>query len=96
MVQVFPDGDRRLIEAVLGIEDERIISYALASLIPNIEVAEGMAGQSGALGLTPQARLQLTCLETESCDERVDLLLGRLATVMDRLGERASSVSVLN
>ena len=96
MVQVFPDGDRRLIEAVLGIDDERIISYALASLIPNIEVAEGMADEPGAMGLSPQARLQLTCLETESCDERVDLLLGRLATVMDQLGDRASAMATLN
>ena len=96
MVQVFPDGDRRLIEAVLNIEDERIISYALASLIPNIEVSEGMVEHDGKLYLTPQARLQLTCLELESCDERVDLLLSRLAIVMDRLGDRAAAVSTLN
>lgn len=96
MVQVFPEGDRRLIEAVLGIDDERIVSYALASLIPNVEVAEGLAEADGPPTHSAQAALQLRCLETESCDERVDILLNRLATVMDRLGDRARSSLTLN
>jgi Lon protease-like protein len=94
MVQAFPDSDRRLIEAVLDIDDERIVSYALASLIPSVEAIEGIEGVGHEPALTTQARLQQHCLETVSCDERVDVLLARLAKVMDRLGSRARSASL--
>lgn len=98
MVQVFPEGDRRLIEAVLGIDDERIISYALASLIPSIEWFDDRDSDELEMEprLSPQALLQQHCLETVSCDDRVDVLLARLALVMDRLGADARAASSLN
>ena len=91
MVQAFPAGDRRLIEAVLDIDDERIVSYALASLIPNVDALEFAAGRAPEPEIGTQARLQQHCLETLSCDDRVDLLLDRLAEVIERLGAGVSA-----
>lgn len=95
MAQVYPENDRELIGAVLGLDDPRVVSYALASLVPNVEALEGISGER-LDGVSAQARLQQRCLETVSCDERVDLLLERLAILMDHLGGTRAAAESLN
>ena len=95
MSQVYPEGDRRLIEAVLQLRDERVVTYALASLVPNVEALEGLLA-SPHEGISAQARLQQRCLEIADCDGRVDVLLERLATLMDHLGGTRAAATSLN
>jgi Lon protease-like protein len=85
MAQAFPEPDRQLVEAVLQISDPRVVIYALSGLVPNVEVLRGRAPRA-IDGVAAQARLQQTVLCLDDVEERVDLLLGRLAVLMDHLG----------
>lgn len=103
MAETFDDDERQMIHAVLELDDPRVIIYAIASLVPNVELMRavqkaGVAGTRGLLGAPlPHLRLQQRCLAAASADERVALLSDRAQLLIDVLGESGSfPVSMLN
>ncbi|NVB39001.1 LON peptidase substrate-binding domain-containing protein [Pseudenhygromyxa sp. WMMC2535] len=96
MAETFDDDEREMIRSVLALDDERIIVYAIASLIPNVEltstIRHGMRGD-------PMSHLRLLqrCLAADDPDERVALLSTRAQRLIDVLCESDSfPVSSLN
>jgi len=87
MARTFDDEDREMVHSILRLEDQRVVTYAIAALIPNVELM-----RAGDLGLDhdkrcPQLNFQQSCLSAEKADERVDLLLQRSATLITELAD---------
>jgi Lon protease-like protein len=97
MAETFDDDERRMIHAVLEIDDARVIIYAIASLVPNVELMRAVQRGLPLGGHLPHLRLQQRCLAAPSADHRVELLSDRAQVLIDVLGESGSfPVSMLN
>ena len=87
MARTFDDEDREMVHSILRLEDQRVVTYAIAALIPNVELM-----RAGELGLDPNKRcpqlsFQQRCLSAEKADDRVDLLLQRSAALITELAD---------
>lgn len=93
----FSDDDQQMIASILRIEDPRALTYVLCALVPNIEPTIG-GDASGAYGaIRPDLALQQRCMESESCDERIEILLARAGAIIRRLTEMGRfSMSAFN
>lgn len=97
MAETFDDDERQMIHAVLEIDDARVIIYAIASLVPNVELMRAVQRGLPTGGHLPHLRLQQRCLAAPDADRRVELLLDRAQVLIDVLGESGSfPVSMLN
>jgi uncharacterized protein len=92
MAETFDEDDRQMIHTVLDLDDPRIIVYAIASLVPNVELMHAVR-RGRPLGETmPHLRLQQRCLSAEDADRRVELLSCRAQTLIHLLDESNSSI----
>ncbi len=97
MAETFDEDDRQMIHAVLELDDSRVIVYAIASLVPNIELMRAVKRGLAPGGHLPHLRLQQRCLAAPDADQRVALLSERAQLLIDVLGESGSfPVSMLN
>lgn len=97
MAETFEEDDRQMIHTVLDLDDARVTVYALASLVPNVELMRAVRRGRPLGGAMPHLRLQQRCLAAEDADARVDLLSARAQSLIDVLGESGSfPVSSLN
>jgi Lon protease-like protein len=97
MAETFDDDERQMIHAVLEIDDARVIIYAIASLVPNVELMRAVQRGLPVGGHLPHLRLQQRCLAAPDADRRVELLSDRAQLLIDVLGESGSfPVSMLN
>jgi hypothetical protein len=84
MARTFDADDQEMVRSVLRLDDPRVIVYAIASLVPNIETIRAVE-----LGFEPSGcrlRLQQDCIDARNCDERIELLLDRTEALVDHLG----------
>lgn len=96
MAETFDEDDRQLILTVLELDDPRATIYAIASLVPNVELMRAVR-RGRSVGTMPHLRLQQRCLSAADSDLRVELLSARAQTLIDVLGESGSfPVSSLN
>jgi hypothetical protein len=71
--------------------------YAIASLVPSVELMRAVRRGRLIDGAMPHLRLQQRCLAARDADCRVELLIARAQTLIDVLGESGSfPVSSLN
>ena len=97
MAETFDDDDRDMIHSVLHLEDARVIIYAIASLVPSVEVMRAVKRGRPMGTAVPHLRLQQRCLSAVDADGRIALLNARAQTLIDVLGESGSfPVSSLN
>lgn len=97
MAETFDEDDREMIHSVLELDDERVIVYAIASLVPNVELMRAVRRGRPLGGAMPHLRLQQRCLAAHDTDARIRLLSNRAQTLIDVLGESGSfPVSSLN
>ncbi|MFV8752738.1 LON peptidase substrate-binding domain-containing protein [Nannocystaceae bacterium ST9] len=97
MAETFEDDERQMIHAVLELDDARVIVYAIASLVPNVELMRAVKRGLPIGGHLPHLRLQQRCLAAPTADARVELLSDRAQLLIDVLGESGSfPVSMLN
>ncbi|PRP91571.1 LON peptidase substrate-binding domain-containing protein [Enhygromyxa salina] len=97
MAETFDEDDRQMILTVLEIEDPRVTIYAIASLVPSVEIMRAARRRRSLGGAMPHLRLQQRCLSAEDADIRVELLSERAQSLIDVLGESGSfPVSSLN
>ena len=97
MAETFDDDDREMIHSVLRLEDARVVIYAIASLVPSVEVMRAVSRGRPMGTAVPHLRLQQRCLSALDADQRVALLSARAQTLIDVLGESGSfPVSSLN
>lgn len=97
MAETFDADDRETVLSVLELEDPRLIVYAIASLIPNVELMRAVRRGRPLGGTMPHLRLLQRCLVRDTADERVDLLNARAAALIDVLGESGSfPITTLN
>jgi len=97
MAETFDDDERSMIHAVLELDDARVIIYAIASLVPNVELMRAVQRGLPMGGHLPHLRLQQRCLAAADADRRVELLSDRAQVLIDVLGESGSfPVSMLN
>ena len=97
MAETFDDDDRDMIHSVLHLEDPRVIIYAIASLVPSVEVMRAVKRGRPMGTAVPHLRLQQRCLSAVDADGRIALLNARAQTLIDVLGESGSfPVSSLN
>ena len=90
MAKTFEDEERQMIHAVLELDDPRVTIYAIASLVPNVELMRAIANGGPAPGPAQHLRLQQRCLAASSADSRVELLSARAQCLIDVLGESGS------
>ena len=97
MAETFDEDDREMIHSVLELEDNRVVIYAIASLVPNVELMRAVRRGRPLGGSMPHLRLLQRCLSADDADARVDLLSRRAQALIDALGESGSfPVSSLN
>jgi Lon protease-like protein len=97
MAETFDDDERQMIHAVLELDDARVIIYAIASLVPNVELMRAVQRGLPMGGHLPHLRLQQRCLAAPDADRRVELLSDRAQLLIEVLGESGSfPVSMLN
>jgi Lon protease-like protein len=97
MAETFDEDDRQMLLTVLDIEDPRVIIYAIASLVPSVEIMRAARRRRSLGGAMPHLRLQQRCLSAANADLRVELLSERAQSLIDVLGESGSfPVSSLN
>ena len=97
MAETFDEDDRQMIHTVLDLEDARVTIYAIASLVPNVELMRAVRRGRPLGGAMPHLRLQQRCLAASSADARIELLNQRAQSLIDVLGESGSfPVSSLN
>ena len=97
MAETFDEDDREMIHSVLHLDDERLVVYAIASLVPSVEVMRAVNRGRPMGTAVPHLRLQQRCLSALDTDERVAILSARAQTLIDVLGESGSfPVSSLN
>lgn len=81
------DGDERdMVHTVLGLDDPRVVIYAIASLVPNVELLRA-ARLGWPTGSVPHMRLLQRCLAAEDADARVELLSRRAQLLLDALAK---------
>lgn len=96
MAETFDEDDRQMILTVLELDDPRQTIYAIATLVPNVEVMRAVR-RGRALGTMSHLRLQQRCLSAVNADLRVELLSERAQSLINVLGESGSfPVSSLN
>jgi Lon protease-like protein len=85
MARTFDEDEQEMVCSVLRLEDPRVIIYAIASLVPNVELLR--AAELGRQ-LSPRCQLELQqeCLDARTADERIHLLLERAEDLIDELG----------
>jgi uncharacterized protein len=97
MAETFDEDDRQMILTVLDLDDARVTIYAIASLVPSVEVMRAVRRGRSLGGTMPHLRLQQRCLSAADADLRVELLSERAQSLIDVLGESGSfPVSSLN
>jgi uncharacterized protein len=97
MAETFDEDDRQMIRSVLDLDDARVTVYAIASLVPNVELMRAVRRGRPLGGAMPHLRLQQRCLAALDPDARVALLSERAQSLIDMLGESGSfPVSSLN
>jgi uncharacterized protein len=97
MAETFDEDDRQMIHTVLELDDARVTIYAIASLVPNVELMRAVRRGRPLGGSMPHLRLQQRCLAADDADQRIELLSARAQSLIDVLGESGSfPVSVLN
>ncbi len=97
MAETFDEDDRQMIHTVLDLDDARVTVYAIASLVPNVELMRAVRRGRPLGGAMPHLRLQQRCLAAEDADTRIGLLSERAQSLIDVLGESGSfPVSSLN
>ena len=97
MAETFDEDDRQMILTVLDLDDPRVTIYAIASLVPSVEVMRAVRRGRSIGGAMPHLRLQQRCLAAADADLRVELLSQRAQSLIDVLGESGSfPVSSLN
>jgi Lon protease-like protein len=97
MAETFDEDDRQMIHSVLELEDSRMTIYAIASLVPSVELMRAVRRGRLIGGAMPHLRLQQRCLAARDADCRVELLSERAQSLIDVLGESGSfPVSSLN
>ncbi|WP_181197600.1 LON peptidase substrate-binding domain-containing protein [Enhygromyxa salina] len=97
MAETFDEDDRQMIRTILELDDARMIIYAIASLVPSVEVMRAARRGRQPGGSMPHLRLQQRCLAARDADCRVELLTERAQSLIDVLGESGSfPVSSLN
>lgn len=97
MAETFDEDDRQMIHTVLDLDDARVTVYAIASLVPNVELMRAVRRGRPLGGAMPHLRLQQRCLAAEDADARIGLLSERAQSLIDVLGESGSfPVSSLN
>lgn len=97
MAETFDEDDRQMIHTVLELDDDRVTIYAIASLVPSVEVMRAVRRGRQIGGAMPHLRLQQRCISAETADGRVELLSERAQSLIDVLGESGSfPVSSLN
>lgn len=97
MAETFDEDDRQMIHSVLELEDSRMTIYAIASLVPSVELMRAVRRGRLIGGAMPHLRLQQRCLAARDADCRVELLSARAQSLIDVLGESGSfPVSSLN
>ena len=97
MAETFDDEDRDMIHTVLELDDERVTIYAIASLVPSVEVMRAVKRGRPIGAAMPHLRLQQRCLSAADADDRVSLLSERAQLLIDALGESGSfPISSLN
>jgi hypothetical protein len=99
MARTFDDEDQEMVQSILRLDDPRVIMYAIAALLPNVELLQAAElGRDPAFGTPcPYLEFQQQCLAAETSDDRIQLLLGRAATLLDELGESGRfPVAIMN
>jgi Lon protease-like protein len=97
MAETFDDDDRQMIQTVLELDDARVTIYAIASLVPSVELMRAVRRGRPVGGAMPHLRMQQRCLAAEDTDARIALLSERAQTLLDVLGESGSfPISSLN
>lgn len=88
------DEDAEAVRALLKIPDTRLMIYAVAAFVPNVD-PDGPTDLCN--GRCPRLELQQRCLAAETTDERVRLLLDGSVDISHDLSESgAFPVAVLN
>jgi len=89
LAKSFDDDDRNTIQGILELGDTRVIVYALAALMPNVESMREM--ETGKMLSSPctALRLQQMCLEECDPDRRVQMLIDRVSIVLAQLDSSA-------
>ncbi|KIG18628.1 hypothetical protein DB30_00313 [Enhygromyxa salina] len=90
MAETFDEDDRQMILTVLEMEDPRVTIYAIASLVPSVEIMRAARRRRSLGGAMPHLRLQQRCLSAADADLRVGLLSERAQSLIDVLGESGS------
>lgn len=97
MAETFDEDDRQMIRMVLDLDDARVTVYAIASLVPNVELMHAVRRGRPLGAAMPHLRLQQRCISAKDADLRVDLLSERAQSLIHLLGESGSfPVSSLN
>ena len=99
MARTFDDEDQEMVHSILRLDDPRVIMYAIAALLPNVELLKAAElGQDPAFGTPcPYLEFQQQCLAARTANDRVQLLLGRAAALLDELGESGRfPVAIMN
>lgn len=97
LAKTFHEDDQLLLRSVLSLDDARVIVYALAALIPNIEASREVDAGVRDPSRGSDLRLQQRCLETECADARVQLLLDRVSRLVAVVGDSGQfPMNVLN
>jgi len=88
------DEDAEAVRALLKIPDPRLMVYAVAAFVPNVDPDTPMGICNGRC---PRLELQQRCIAAETTDERVRLLLDGSGDISHDLSESgAFPVAVLN
>ncbi len=97
MAETFDPDEREMVRSVLRLEDARVVVYAIASLVPNVELMRAVRGARSLGEQLPHLRLLQRCLAAEDTDARIRILSDRAKALIDLLSESGSfPVSVLN
>lgn len=99
MARTFDDEDREMVHSILRLDDPRVIMYAFAALLPNVELLKAAElGQEPMFGHPcPYLEFQQQCLAAPDADARTELLMSRAASLLDELGESGRfPVAIMN
>ncbi len=97
MAETFDAEERQMIHAVLELDDARVVIYAIASLVPNVELMRAVQRGLPVGEQLHHLRLQQRCLAALDADRRVQLLGDRAQVLIDVLGESGRfPVSMMN
>ena len=77
-----PD-DQQLVHSILRIPDQRVLTYAVAAIVPTL----GLLPELHCEGRSPLLELQQRCLQAQNADQRVLELLEVTATICNVLSD---------